>query len=171
MSTHVPYKVLFLCTGNSARSIFAEYILRARGKGRFECFSAGSKPAGKVNSYAIEVLEKYFSIDARQARSKSWDEYRGLQFDFVITVCDKAKETCPVWPAPTVVAHWGSPDPVVYEGDHDRTLKQFLDVASQINSRIGIFTVFRDDQLDAWTVQNVAEQFKLPPAPSGRDAL
>lgn len=158
------YQVLFLCTGNSARSIIAEHILRARGKGRFESYSAGARPAGSVNPYAIEVLEKYFAIDATNARSKSWEEYKDVNFDLVITVCDKARESCPIWPGQPIVAHWGSPDPVAFEGDHDRTLKHFLDVATQINSRIGIFTAFRDEQLNEWAVRNIGEQFQLPPA-------
>lgn len=161
MSAKTPYKVLFLCTGNSARSIIAEQILRARGKGRFESYSAGAKPTGKVNPYAIEVLEKHFTIDASKARSKSWEEYKDVKFDLVITVCDKAKESCPIWPGQPIIAHWGSPDPVIFEGDHDKTLKHFLDVASQINSRIGIFTAFRDEQLNEWAVRNVGEQFQF----------
>lgn len=166
MSTKSPYKVLFLCTGNSARSIIAEHVLRVRGQGRFESYSAGSNPAGKVNPYAVEVLEKYFTIDASKARSKSWEEYRDVKFDFVITVCDKAKESCPIWPGQPVIAHWGSPDPVTFVGDHDRTLKHFADVASQINSRIGIFTAFRDEQLTEWAVRGIGDQFKLAPAPT-----
>lgn len=159
MSTRAPYKVLFLCTGNSARSIIAEHVLRAKGGARFESFSAGSHPVGKVNPYAIEVLGKHFSVDTSQARSKSWDEYRGMHFDFVITVCDKAREICPVWPARTVVAHWSSPDPVEIPGDHEKSLKSFLAVATQISARIGLFTIFRDDQLDTWPVQDIGNQF------------
>ena len=166
MNTSAPYKVLFLCTGNSARSVIAEYILRARSKGRFECFSAGSHPAGKVNPYTVEVLEKYFQLDASQARSKSWDEFRGIQFDFVITVCDHARETCPLWPGQPIIGHWGSPDPAAFEGDHDKTLQYFGNVAAQINSRIGIFLSFRDEQLNEWTVRSIGQQFALPAAPA-----
>jgi arsenate reductase (thioredoxin) len=160
-----PHKVLFLCTGNSARSIIAEHVLRVRGKGRFESYSAGAKPTGKVNPYAVEVLEKYFTIDAGKARSKSWEEYRDVTFDFVITVCDKAKESRPIWPGQPVIPHWGSPDPAILEGDHDKTLKHFVDVATQINSRIGIFTAFRDEQLNEWAVRNIGEQFVLSSSP------
>jgi len=168
MSTKAPYKVLFLCTGNSARSVIAEYILRARGKGRFESYSAGSHPTGNVNPHTVEVLEKYFGIDASQARSKSWDEFRETKFDFVITVCDHARETCPVWPGQPIIAHWGSPDPAGFTGEHDAVLKKFVEVASQINSRIGIFTAFRDEQLDEWTVRSVGEKFTLPSAPAAK---
>ncbi len=170
MNTRAPYKVLFLCTGNSARSIIAEYLLRARGGRRFESYSAGAKPSGKVNPYAIEVLQKHYLLDASQARSKSWEEYRDVKFDFVITLCDKAKESCPIWPGQPVIAHWGSPDPAAFVGDHGKTLKHFLDVASQINSRIGIFTAFRDDQLNEWSVRGIGEQYQLADTKSSPSA-
>jgi arsenate reductase len=162
MTAKAPYKVLFLCTGNSARSVIAEYLLRARGKGRFESYSAGSHPTGKVNPVTIEVLDKHYGIDASAARSKSWDEYRGVKFDFVITVCDSAKESCPVWPGQPIVAHWGSPDPAAFAGEHEAVLRRFHEVATQINSRIGVFTAFRDEQLDEWGVRSVGEKFTLP---------
>jgi protein-tyrosine-phosphatase len=165
MSTNAPYKVLFLCTGNSARSIMAEHILRMRGNRRFESYSAGSHPTGVVNPLALELLERYH-IDTSQARSKSWDEYRGVKFNFVITVCDRAKETCPVWPGQPVIAHWGSPDPAATEGSHDARFKVFMDVASQITARINIFCAFRDEQLNEWNVRNIGEQFRMTPASS-----
>lgn len=161
MSTKAPYKVLFLCTGNSARSILAEHILRQRGQGRFESYSAGSHPAGAVNPYAVEVLQQHH-IDTSRARSKSWDEYQGVKFDFVITVCDRAKETCPIWPGQPILAHWGSPDPAAVEGDDRTKRKAFLDVASQISARINIFCAFRDEQLDEWTVHDIGNQFTQP---------
>lgn len=158
MSTKAPYKVLFLCTGNSARSILAEHILRTRGNGRFESYSAGSHPTGVVNPLALEILHEH-RIDTAGARSKSWDELRGIPFDFVITVCDKAKETCPLWPGQPINAHWGSPDPAAVEGDYATKRKAFIDVANQIAARINIFCAFRDEQLDAWHVQSVGQQF------------
>jgi len=163
MSAKAPYKVLFLCTGNSARSIMAEHILRMRGSGRFESYSAGSHPAGKVNPLALEILESH-QIDTSQARSKSWDEYRDVKFDFVITVCDRAKETCPIWPGQPIVAHWGSPDPVTAEGSHSAKSKVFLDIFTQITARINIFCAFRDAQVEEWNVRNVGEQFTITPA-------
>lgn len=163
MSTKSPYKVLFLCTGNSARSILAEHILRARSRGRFETYSAGSHPAGAVNPFALEVLNEQ-KIDTSGARSKSWDELRGIPFDFVITVCDKAKETCPLWPGQPVIAHWGSPDPAAAEGDHEAKRRIFRDVANQIAARINIFCAFRDEQLDEWNVRRIGEQFTTPGA-------
>jgi protein-tyrosine-phosphatase len=96
-----PYNFLFLCTGNSARSIFGEYLLRHLGGSRFRVFSAGSFPTGIVNPFAIQVLKDVYNIDASDARSKSWEEFKDVEFDFVVTVCDHARESCPVWPGPT----------------------------------------------------------------------
>lgn len=149
-----PYKVLFLCTGNSARSILAEHILRARGNGRFETYSAGSHPAGRVHPLALEILQQHH-LDTSHARSKSWDEYRHVPFHFVITVCDRAKESCPVWPGQPIMAHWGSPDPAAAEGSDAMKRKAFRDVFSQIAARITIFCAFRDDQLNEWNVRQV----------------
>ena len=105
------FKILFLCTGNSARSILAEYFLRRLDPVHFESFSAGANPKNRVNPYVLELLKDSYHIDASGARSKSWDEYRNVKFDFVITVCDSARESCPVWPGQPIVAHWGSKDP------------------------------------------------------------
>lgn len=163
MSAKSPYKVLFLCTGNSARSILAEHILRARSQGRFEAYSAGSHPTGTVNPLTLQVLQEQ-RIDTTSARSKSWDELRDIDFDFIITVCDRAKETCPVWPGQPVNAHWGSPDPAAAEGDDESKLRVFRDVANQIAARINIFCAFRDEQLDAWNVRRIGEQFTTPGA-------
>src|SRR5271169_5256700 len=104
MTNIAPFKVLFLCTGNSARSVFGEFLLRQRGKGAFETYSAGADPSGEVNPYTIRVLRECYQIDATGARSKSVAGLLGKPFDFVITVCDHAREACPVWPACTVVA-------------------------------------------------------------------
>ena len=112
MNPAAPLKVLILCTGNSARSIIGEYLLRVKGKGRFEVHSAGAKPTGRVNPLAVWVLKDRFNIDASDARSKSWDEFKDVKFDYVITVCDNAaNETCPVLFGDFVKAHWGQPDP------------------------------------------------------------
>lgn len=160
------YQVLFLCTGNSARSIMAEYLLRTLGKGRFETFSAGSNPTGRVNPFTVEVLERHFAIDARSARSKSWDEFRDRSFDFVITVCDQARQTCPRWPGQPVMAHWSSPDPSAATGDDVQIRRTFLDVATQIHRRVGLLCAFRDEQLTAWQLQGVGDQFTLTGMPS-----
>ncbi len=132
-------KVLFLCTGNSARSIFGEYLLRSAGGERFETYSAGSFPTGKVNPFAIQVLKDVYDIDASAARSKSWEEFGGLEFDFVITVCDHARESCPIWPGQPIVAHWGVADPAAAEGSDEEKLRQFEQAAQVLSHRIGLF--------------------------------
>ena len=143
-----PYKFLFLCTGNSARSIFGEYLLRRQGGSRFQVFSAGSFPTGKVNPLAIQVLKDVYNIDASEARSKSWEEFKDVKFDFVVTVCDNARETCPLWPGQPIIAHWGSPDPAAVEGTDSEKYRAFKDVALQINRRIQLLTSLPLDKLD-----------------------
>ena len=158
MTQPLPYKMLILCTGNSARSILAEYLLRAKGRGRFEVHSAGSHPTGRVNPLAIRTLREKYGLDALGARSKSWDEFKDVKFDFVITVCDNAKEACPIWPGTPVVAHWGSPDPAAATGTEDEKFRTFVSVASQIARRVDLFCAFPDDRLqDAAAVRGVGE--------------
>lgn len=156
-----PLKVLILCTGNSARSILGEYLLRHKGKGRFEVSSAGSKPTGKVNPLALWVLKDRYGIDASDARSKSWDEFRSVTFDFVITVCDHARESCPIWPGQPVIAHWGSPDPAGVEGTDEQKKRLFVQVASQIARRIDLLCAFPDEKLQPVALQGIGERFKL----------
>ena len=143
-----PYKFLFLCTGNSARSILGEYLLRESGGSRFEVFSAGAFPTGRVNPFAIQVLQDIYNIDASDARSKSWEEVKDIEFDFVVTVCDNARESCPVWPGQPIVAHWSSPDPAAVEGTFAEKYRAFKDVALQINGRLQLFTSLPLDKLD-----------------------
>jgi len=143
-----PYKFLFLCTGNSARSIFGEYLLRRLGGSRFEVFSAGSFPTGKVNPLSIQVLKDVYDIDASKARSKSWEEFKDVEFDFVVTVCDNARETCPLWPGQPIVAHWGSPDPAAIEGSESEKYRAFKEVALQIHRRLQLFTSLPLEKLD-----------------------
>jgi arsenate reductase (thioredoxin) len=163
MNAKAPYKVLILCTGNSARSILGEYLLRAKGRGRFEVFSAGSHPTGRVNPLAVRVLREKYNLDAGDARSKSWDEFKGVKFDCVITVCDNAKEACPVWPGQPVIAHWGSPDPAAAGGTEDEKYWVFVNVASQIARRADLFCAFPDAKLfDAMAVQAVGDEARLP---------
>jgi protein-tyrosine-phosphatase len=137
------YQVLFLCTGNSARSIIAESILNRHGRGRFEAHSAGSHPTGQVHPMALELLERYNYPIAR-LRSKSWDEFAGPDapaLHFVFTVCDRAAgEACPVWPGQPMTAHWGVDDPAAFVGPDDRKLRLFRDVYFQLERRIQIFT-------------------------------
>ncbi len=162
MNTTSPSKVLILCTGNSARSVLGEYLLRAKGKGRFEVHSAGSHPTGRVNPLAIRTLQEKYNLDASAARSKSWDEFKDVKFDFVITVCDNAKEACPIWPGQPMLAHWGSPDPAGAEGTEDEKFRLFVTVASQIARRVDLFCAFPDEKLrDLVAVRAVGDQFKL----------
>ena len=136
MSDAPPLKVLILCTGNSARSILAEYLLRKIGGRRFESFSAGSDPKGQVHPLAVQVLRDVYQIDASDARSKSWEEFRGVDFDFVITVCDNARDSCPLWPGRTVVLHWGMDDPAAVEGTDEEKLQAFEEAARILRGRL-----------------------------------
>lgn len=153
-----PHNVLFLCTGNSARSIMAESILNREGKGRFRAFSAGSHPTGRVNPLAIELLrENRMPVDG--ARSKNWDEFAksrkdAPEMDFVITVCDNAAgEVCPVWPGQPMTAHWGVPDPAAVEGSLDAQRKAFREACHILLNRIRIFTSLPMDKLDRLSLQ------------------
>jgi arsenate reductase len=142
------YKVLFLCTGNSARSILGEYLLKRMGGKRFEVYSAGSFPTGKVNPLAIQVLRNIYHIDASAARSKTWEEFANMNFDFVITVCDNARETCPIWPGQPILAHWSSPDPALVQGTDEQKYQVFKQVALQIRRRIELFCALPIEKLD-----------------------
>ncbi|HUB68751.1 MAG TPA: arsenate reductase ArsC [Candidatus Methylacidiphilales bacterium] len=134
-----PFKILFLCTGNSARSIMAEYIIRQIDPRRFQSYSAGAKPTGTVNPIVIRVLWENFRIYASDARSKSWEEFKDVKFDFVMTVCDNAKESCPVWPGQPIIAHWNYPDPANFEGTEEEKFDQILQMAMQIRRRLDLF--------------------------------
>lgn len=134
-----PLKVLFLCTGNSARSIFGEYLLKRVGGEQFEVSSAGAFPTGKVNPFALRVLKDVYGIDASDARSKSFEEYSGVEFDFVITVCDNARESCPVWPGRPKVLHWSLPDPALAQGTDEQVYEAFRQVARDMEQRIELF--------------------------------
>ena len=135
------YNVLFLCTGNSARSIMAEMILERLGQGNFKAYSAGSFPSGKVHPMAIELLKR-FNHPTDSLRSKSWDEFSAddaPSMDFVFTVCDNAAgEVCPIWPGQPVSAHWPFPDPAAFEGSDAEKRAFFADVYGQIHNRVSI---------------------------------
>jgi arsenate reductase len=148
MNNITPKKVLFLCTGNSARSVFGEYLLRTVAPLRFETYSAGAQPSGRVNPMTLRVLKEFFHVDASDARSKSWDEFKDIRFDFVITVCDNARESCPVWPGQPIVAHWGSPDPAAFKGTEEESFRFFRDVALQIRRRCQFFAALPMEKLD-----------------------
>jgi arsenate reductase (thioredoxin) len=138
----VHYNVLFLCTGNSARSIMAEGILNFRGRPQFTAYSAGSHPTGKVRPEALRQLQDA-QIPATGFRSKSWDEFAvpdAPKLDFVFTVCDNAaNEVCPVWPGRPITAHWGVPDPAAVTGPPEQIAKAFLDAFLLLDRRIGLF--------------------------------
>jgi arsenate reductase (thioredoxin) len=151
-------KILFLCTGNSARSIFAEYFMNRTGKNRFEAHSAGSQPAGTVNSFALRVLRHMYNIDTSQARSKSWDEFKDLSFDFVITVCDSARESCPIFPGQPIVAHWGIPDPALATGNDEQKLRHFKNAALQIQRRIDLFCALRIEKLERLKLTKLVQE-------------
>lgn len=149
-----PFKILFLCTGNSARSIIAEYTMERISKGRFVAYSAGAKPSGTVNPYAIEYL-KTLNIDASDSKSQSWDEFKDIHFDFVITVCDNAKESCPVWPGQPIIAHWGSEDPAAAEGSDEDIRRVFNRVGIEIKRRIELFCSLPLEKMDKLKLQEV----------------
>lgn len=155
----IPYKVLILCTGNSARSVIGEYLLREKGKGRFETCSAGSHPTGRINPLAVWVLKEKYGIDASGARSKSWDEFKNVKFDFIITVCDNAREACPIFPGHAITAHFSSPDPAHVEGTEEQKQRAFAQVASQISRRLDLFCAL--PEFDATRIHAIGEQFKL----------
>jgi arsenate reductase len=150
------YNVLFLCTGNSARSIMAEALLNRRGKGRFRGFSAGSQPTGTVNPFAVATLARNYIL-ASDARSKSWDEFAvpdAPPLDFVFTVCDRAaREVCPFWPGQPMTAHWGLPDPTAAEGTDEAKERAFQQTFRELDTRIKIFTSLRVDSLDQLSLQ------------------
>jgi arsenate reductase len=137
-----PYNVLFLCTGNSARSILAEALLNHWGQGKFRAFSAGSFPTGRVNPFALDLLRR-MGIDAAGARSKSWDEFAAPgapPLHFVFTVCDNAAgEVCPVWPGQPMTAHWGVPDPAAVEGSDIDKANAFRAAFNALEHRIKAF--------------------------------
>ena len=150
------YNVLFLCTGNSARSILAEAILNRTGQGRFLAYSAGSQPKGTVHPFAIDLL-KGLNHDTTFARSKSWEEFAAADapvMDFVFTVCDNAaNESCPVWPGQPMTAHWGIPDPAAAEGTEAERRLAFAEAYRMLNNRISIFTALPLKSLDRLTLQ------------------
>jgi arsenate reductase len=145
------YNVLFLCTGNSARSILAEAYLNAKGGSRFRAYSAGSHPTGKVNPFALELLEKN-RIEAVGARSKNWDEFArsgAPALDFVFTVCDNAAgEVCPIWPGQPITAHWGIQDPAAVQGTDEARRKAFLMAFTELTTRINLLLSLPIDKLE-----------------------
>lgn len=153
---HKPFNVLFLCTGNSARSIIAECVLNRLGVGRFHAFSAGSHPKGEVHPYALDLLRRQ-NYPTEELRSKSWNEFAGpgaVPLDFVFTVCDNAAgELCPVWPGQPMTAHWGLPDPASVRGNEAQQRLAFADALRMLTNRIGIFVNLPISSLDRLALQ------------------
>lgn len=151
------FNILFLCTGNSARSILAEATLNKLGAGRFRAYSAGSQPKGTVHPGAIRLLER-LNYDVSDFRSKSWDEFAtpdAPQFDFIFTVCDNAaNESCPIWPGHPMTAHWGVPDPAAVEGTEEEVDAAFVRAHMMLSNRIGLFTALPFDALDELVLRN-----------------
>jgi protein-tyrosine-phosphatase len=151
-----PLNVLFVCTGNSARSIMAEAILNRAGQGRFQAFSAGSRPSGTVHPYTIDLLTK-LNYDVSKLRSKSWLEFSAKdapKLDFVFTVCESAAaEACPVWPGRALKAHWSIPDPVATKGNEAEIRLAFAEALRMLTNRIEIFVNLPMQSLDQLTLQ------------------
>jgi arsenate reductase (thioredoxin) len=165
------YNVLFLCTGNSARSILAESLLNHWGAGRFRAFSAGSFPKGEVNPIAIALLE-HLKLPARDLRSKSWDEFArpgAPPLDFIFTVCDNAAgEVCPVWPGKPMTAHWGVPDPAGVEGSESEKWIAFREALHSLENRIKAFISLPITSLDRMRLQQHLNE--IGATPDSRDA-
>ena len=154
---HPPYNVLFLCTGNSSRSILAESITNRLGAGRFRGYSAGSQPKGAVHPFTLDLLKK-LNFPTAGLRSKSWDEFArpgAPKLDFVFTVCDSAaSETCPVWPGQPMTAHWGVPDPAAADGNEAERRLAFADAYRRLHNRISIFVSLPMISLDRLSLQH-----------------
>ena len=159
MAANPTQRVLFISTGNAVRSIFAEYLLNSNrmGQGRFKAFGAGSQPAGVVHPYVIQILRDHYKIDASDARSKSWDEFRNTQMDMIITVCDRARESCPLFPGQPNIANWNIPNPYDDTRRNVDLLIKFKEVAQQIQTRIQLLCSFPPEKLS-----------HLKPEPTGR---
>jgi arsenate reductase len=157
MDAERPFNVLFLCTGNSARSIIAEALLNKLGAGKFRAYSAGSHPKGDVNPHTIQLLQG-LGYDTSGFRSKSWDEFAkpgAPELDFIFTVCDDAAgEVCPVWPGKPITSHWGIPDPSTVVGTPAEIAFAFANAARMLSQRIGTFTALPIRSLDQLSLQN-----------------
>jgi protein-tyrosine-phosphatase len=155
------WNVLFLCTGNSARSILAEALINHWGAGRFKGYSAGSFPRGEVNPLALELLER-LRLPTTHLRSKSWDEFArpdAPRMDFVFTVCDQAAgEICPIWPGNPITAHWGVPDPASVEGPLARRVDAFRSASRALENRIKLFVMLPLDKLDRMAVKHDVDE-------------
>jgi arsenate reductase (thioredoxin) len=168
-----PYNVLFLCTGNSARSIMGEVLLNHWGKGRFRGFSAGSQPKGDVHPLTLELL-RGMKLPTEGLRSKSWSEFAKLdspKMDFVFTVCDQAAaETCPIWPGQPMTAHWGVPDPASVKGSDAEKTTAFRDAFSRLDARIKLFMSLPFDKLERMALKREVDKIGLLRSDAAEDA-
>ena len=155
------FKIPFLCAGNSARSIFAEYLLKEIAHLRFETHSAGASPKPTPHPLALEILRQDFKIDGSDSYTKSWEEFKDVQFDFVITLCDNAKETCPIWPGQPIVAHWSSPDPPAVQGSKAEKRRAFWQVAQQIKRRLELLASLQFEKLDALRLEAATKEIGI----------
>lgn len=171
-TTDKVYNLLFLCTGNSARSVIAEALINKEGQGRFKGYSAGSMPKGQVNPHALSLVTA-LGFSAGDFRSKSWDEFArpgAPQLDFVITVCDNAAgEVCPVWPGQPMTAHWGVPDPAAVEGSPAEQAAAFAEAAKQLGTRIRLFLTLPLSTIDAMSLQNALREIGATDGQKGSD--
>ncbi|MBA1146293.1 arsenate reductase ArsC [Ectothiorhodospiraceae bacterium WFHF3C12] len=172
MRHSMTYNVLFLCTGNSARSIMAEALMNQIGAGRFTAYSAGSDPRGQVHPMAVELLQS-MRFDTGELRSKSWSEFAGPNapgMDFVFTVCDRAAtEPCPVWPGQPMTAHWGIEDPAAVEGNESARRKAFRRAFFALQQRIRLFTALPLGSLDRLRLQKALDDIGSTPAEEFQD--
>ncbi len=168
-----PYNVLFLCTGNSARSIMGEVLLNHWGKGRFRGFSAGSQPKGDVHPLTLELL-RGMKLPTEGLRSKSWSEFAkpdAPKMDFVFTVCDQAAaETCPIWPGQPMTAHWGVPDPASVKGSDAEKTTAFRDAFSRLDARIKLFMSLPFDKLERMALKREVDKIGLLRSDAAEDA-
>jgi protein-tyrosine-phosphatase len=169
---HREYNVLFLCTGNSARSIMAECAINRWGKGKFKGFSAGSHPKDRIHPLTLDLLNE-LNYETKDLRAKSWDEFarpESARLDFVFTVCDKAAaEQCPVWPGQPITAHWGVEDPVAFEGTDAGKRRFFARIYREMENRIKIFTNLRIDALDSFALQKRVKEIGKIRLPKGSE--
>lgn len=172
--TEKAFNVLFLCTGNSARSILGESLVNYWGQGRFRGFSAGSQPKSAVHPLAIRLLE-HLDLPTEGLRSKNWEEFAAddaPKMDFVFTVCDNAaRETCPVWPGQPMTAHWGVPDPAAVEGDDKIRMQAFRKALSQLENRIKIFVNLPFESLDRLRIQSEIDKIGRAGGPRGSNYI
>ncbi len=172
-ANHAPFNVLFLCTGNSARSIMAEAILSREGWGKFNAFSAGSQPKGEVHPHALGLLRK-LNFDVGRFRSKSWNEFAEAgapNLDFVFTVCDNAAaESCPLWPGQPMTAHWGIPDPAAATGSEAEIGLAFAEAFRMLNNRISIFVNLPLRSLDRLALQERLDAISGEKSAAGKPA-